>query len=254
VICERYRIRLEVVGGSLEDIPAEGPLVLVANHPYGILDGLMLGRILSQRRAGEFRVLAHKVFRKSPDLERVILPVDFDETKEAARRNLGTRKEALRYLDQGGAIGIFPGGTVSTSLKPFTRPMDPAWRTFTAKMIARSDAQVVPIYFEGHNSRLFQLASHMHYTLRMGLLIREFRARVGSTVRVVIGRPVPAARLDPLRSDPKAMMEALRKATYELSPSPLAADAIGFEYEDRHRVKADRAEAGGTGDNGGGHL
>ena len=254
VMCERYRIRLEVVGGRIKDIPAEGPLVLVANHPYGILDGLMLGRILSQRRAGDFRVLAHKVFRKSPDLERVILPIDFDDTKEAARRNLGTRKEALRYLDHGGAIGIFPGGTVSTSLKPFTRPMDPAWRTFTAKMIARSDAQVVPIYFEGHNSRLFQLASHMHYTLRMGLLIREFRARVGSTVRVVIGRPVPAARLDPLRSDPKAMMEVLRRATYELSPSPLAADAIGFEYEDRHRVKADRAEAGGTGDNGGGHL
>ncbi len=254
VICERYKIRLEVVGGSLDDIPAEGPLVMVANHPYGILDGLMLGRILSERRAGDFRVLAHKVFRKSPDLERVILPIDFDETKEAVRRNMETRKAALRYLGEGGAIGIFPGGTVSTSLKPFARPMDPAWRTFTAKMIARSDAQVVPIYFEGHNSRLFQLASHLHYTLRMGLLIREFRARVGSTVRVVIGRPIPVDRLDPLRSDPKAMMDFLRKATYELSPSPLAADAIGFEYDDRHRAQADGAQAGRTGDNGGRHI
>jgi len=249
VICNRYKIRLEVVGGSLDDIPKQGPLVLVANHPYGILDGLMMGRILSERRAGDFRVLAHKVFRKSPDLERVILPIDFDETKEAAKRNMETRKEALRYLGQGGAIGIFPGGTVSTSLRPFARPMDPAWRTFTAKMIARSDAQVVPIYFEGHNSRLFQLASHLHYTLRMGLLIREFRARVGSTVRVVIGRPIPAEKLDPLRSDPKAMMDFLRKATYELSPSPLAADAIGFEYEDRHRAKT-----GGKRDNGSGNL
>ncbi len=249
VICNRYKIRLEVVGGSLDDIPKQGPLVLVANHPYGILDGLMMGRILSERRAGDFRVLAHKVFRKSPDLERVILPIDFDETKEAAKRNMETRKEALRYLGQGGAIGIFPGGTVSTSLRPFARPMDPAWRTFTAKMIARSDAQVVPIYFEGHNSRLFQLASHLHYTLRMGLLIREFRARVGSTVRVVIGRPIPAEKLDPLRSDPKAMMDFLRKATYELSPSPLAADAIGFEYEDRHRAKT-----GGKRDNGGRNI
>jgi len=254
VICERYKIRLEVVGGSLDDIPAEGPLVMVANHPYGILDGLMLGRILSERRAGDFRVLAHKVFRKSPDLERVILPIDFDETREAVRRNMETRKAALRYLGEGGAIGIFPGGTVSTSLKPFARPMDPAWRTFTAKMIARSDAQVVPIYFEGHNSRLFQLASHLHYTLRMGLLIREFRARVGSTVRVVIGRPIPVDRLDPLRPDPKAMMDFLRKATYELSPSPLAADAIGFEYDDRHRAQADGAQAGRTGDNGGRHI
>jgi len=244
VMCDRYGLQLELVGGSLESIPAEGPLIVVANHPYGILDGLMMGRILSERRGGEFRVLAHKIFRKSPDLERVILPIDFDETKAAAQQNMATRKTALDYLRQGGAIGIFPGGTVSTAPKPFGRPMDPAWRTFTARMIAKSGAQVVPIFFDGHNSRMFQLASHLHYTLRMGMLIREFRARVGSTVPVAIGTPIPAEQLAPLRSDGKAMMDFLRKATYELSPRPLAANTMGFEFEERWKGRG----------NGGGYI
>ena len=155
VMVRRYGLSLDVVGGALANIPADGPLVVVANHPYGILDGLMLGHILSQRRAGEFRILAHRVFRKAEDLDRVILPISFDETKEAVALNLETRKAALSYLAEGGAIGVFPGGTVSTSLKPFSRPMDPGWRSFTAKMIAKSGATVVPIYFDGANSRLF---------------------------------------------------------------------------------------------------
>lgn len=235
VMVDRYGLDLEIVGGSLDLIPREGPVVLIANHPYGILDGLMMGHILSRSR-GDFRILAHHVFRKAPDLERVILPINFDETKEAVRQNLDTRKTALDYLAQGGAIGVFPGGTVSTARKPFAKPMDPGWRGFTARMIAKSNAQVVPVYFDGHTSRLFQIASHLHYTLRMGLLIKEFRARVDTPVRVVIGNPIPRSTIDPLAGDTKRLMDFLRKATYELSPTPLASYDYGFEFEDRHRA------------------
>ncbi|MBI1416698.1 MAG: acyltransferase [Limimaricola sp.] len=237
VITDRYGLTLDVIGGSLQNIPATGPVVVVANHPYGILDGLMMGRILSERRGGSFKVLAHKVFRNSPDLEKVILPISFDETKEAARENLETRSEALNYLSEGGAIGIFPGGTVSTAAKPFAPPMDPSWRNFTAKMVAKSGATVVPIFFDGANSRLFQLASHLHFTLRMGMLIREFKARVGSPVRVVIGEPIPAESLAAYRGDPKAMMDFLRRATYALSPVPVEANRLGHEFEEKYKVR-----------------
>ena len=157
VMVERYGLTLDVVGGRLDNIPRTGPLILIANHPYGILDGMMMGHILSQTR-GDFRILAHKVFRKAEDLNRIILPISFDETKEAVALNIETRKTALNYLRDGGAIGIFPGGTVSTAAKPFAQPLDPGWRGFTARMVAKSDATVVPIFFEGHTSRLFQLA------------------------------------------------------------------------------------------------
>ena len=234
VMAARYGLRLEVTAGALENIPATGPLVVVSNHPYGILDGLMLGLLLDRAR-GDFRILAHNVFKRAQELNRIILPISFDETKEAVALNLRTRAEALAYLAEGGAIGVFPGGTVSTAARPFGRPMDPGWRNFTAKMIARSGATVVPVFFEGHNSRLFQLMSHLHPTLRVALLIKEFRARVGGTVRVAIGDPIPADELAPLRSDAKQMMDFLRRATYDLSPEPLRSYEYGFEFEEKHK-------------------
>ncbi|MDA3888653.1 MAG: lysophospholipid acyltransferase family protein [Allgaiera sp.] len=234
VMAARYGLRLEVTAGALENIPATGPLVVVSNHPYGILDGLMLGLLLDRAR-NDFRILAHNVFKRAQELNRIILPISFDETKEAVALNLRTRAEALAYLAEGGAIGVFPGGTVSTAARPFGRPMDPGWRNFTAKMIARSGATVVPVFFEGHNSRLFQLMSHLHPTLRVALLIKEFRARVGGTVRVAIGDPIPADALAPLRSDAKQMMDFLRRATYDLSPEPLRSYEYGFEFEEKHK-------------------
>ncbi len=244
VMVERYGLSLEIMGGSLENIPQDGPLVVVSNHPYGILDGLMMGHILSQTRNRDFRILAHRVFRKAEDLDRVILPISFDETKEAVAQNIATRKESLRYLADGGAIGVFPGGTVSTSAKPFSAPMDPMWRSFTARMISKSRAQVVPIFFEGANSRLFQVASHLHTTLRMALLIKEFKRRTDEPVRVVIGEPINPAELSRHYGDQKAMMDFLRARTYALSPGPLDSRDYGFEFETKHR----RAETHGSRD------
>lgn len=235
VMVDRYGLSLDVVGGSLSNIPADGPIILIANHPYGILDGLMMGHILSESR-GDFRILANRVFRKAEDLNRIILPISFDETKEAVKLNIETRKTALDYLANNGAIGIFPGGTVSTGVTPFAQPMDPGWRGFTARMIAKSQATVVPVYFDGHTSRLFQVASHLHNTLRMGLLIKEFKKRVDTPVRVVIGEPIGRDVLGPLSKEPKSLMDFLRKATYELSPKPLSSYDYGYEFEERHRA------------------
>ncbi len=240
VMVERYGLGLEVVGGTLDDIPRKGPLILIANHPYGILDGLMMGYLLSQLR-GDFRILAHSVFQAARDLEPVILPISFDATREAQRRNMDTRRAALDYLGQGGAIGVFPGGTVSTAVKPFAPAMDPVWRGFTAKMIARSGAAVVPIFFDGTNSRLFQIASHMHYTLRMSLLLGEFRRCIDRPVRLVVGRPIPPDDLALRARDPREMMDFLRTRTYALSPKPLRSMGYGFEFEERYR----RGDGGG---------
>ena len=235
VMTDRYGLTLDIMGGSLANIPRDQPVILIANHPYGILDGLMMGHILAQTRH-DFRFLAHQVFRKAEDLNRVILPIDFAESKAAMRTNLATRKAALEFLGQGGAIGIFPGGTVSTAARPFAQPMDPGWRSFTARMIAKSDAVVVPVFFDGHTSRMFQIASHLHVNLRMGLLLQEFRKRTDTPVRVVIGAPIERAALAPLTGDAKALMDFLRKATYDLSPVPLGSYAHGYEFEEKHRA------------------
>ena len=235
VMFQRYGLSLEILDGAFSCIPRDGPLIIIANHPFGILDGLILGYILSKSRKN-FKILAHKVFRKSAELDDVILPISFDETKESTKINIETRVSALKFLNSGGAVGIFPGGTVSTSLTPFGVPMDPSWRSFTAKMITKSEAQVVPIFFEGQNSRAFQLASHIHYNLRMGLLIKEFKSKIGNPVKICIGKQLSHSEIKSRSGNPRILMDFLREETYKLSQNPLKNFDYGFEFESRYKL------------------
>ena len=235
VMTERFGLSLDVTSGALGAIPASRPLVVVANHPFGILDGLVLGHILAGTRRGDFRIMAHQVFRRAPELERVILPIDFAGTRAATEANLASRAAAIRYLQGGGAVGIFPGGTVSTASSPFGRPMDPAWRAFTARMIRKSGATVVPIWFEGANSRLFQIASHLNATLRMALLIREFRRRIDSPVRLAIGEPISPEEIAASSGNGHEVMDFLRRRTYALARRSIDPGLVGHEFEHHHR-------------------
>lgn len=235
VMLSRYAVSLDLISGSLADIPAQGPLVIVANHPFGILDGLVMGHILSKRRPA-FHILANSVFQDAPELAGTVLPISFDETKEAVKLNLETRATALSSLKAGGAIGVFPGGTVSTAAKPFQRPMDPSWRRFTARMITKSNATVVPVFFDGQNSRLFQLASHIHYNLRVALLLKEFGRRADQPVKIAVGKPISPETIAACSHDAQAMMDYLREQTYALSPQGVANEGYGFEFEEKYKV------------------
>jgi putative hemolysin len=230
VMVRRYGLALDTPPGrGLENLPESGPLVVVANHPFGILDGLMMGHILSARRP-EFRIIAHHVFRQAKDLERVIVPISYDPTREARRANIAARREALDHLAAGGAVGIFPGGAVSTARTPFGRPMDPPWGAFTARMAAHRGASVVPVFFEGENSRAFQVATHLHPTLRTALLIHEFRRRVDRPVGMVIGKPLAREDIAARQGDARALMDFLRESVYRLSPQPLDSLEYGYDF------------------------
>lgn len=233
-IMEGYGVTIDIMQGELGDIPVDQPFVLVANHPYGILDGLVMGSVLAQSGAN-FKIIANDIFNKAREISDKILPISFKNTREAISLNLRTRKNALSHLSHGGAIGIFPGGTVSTSSKLFSQPADPAWRSFTAKMIFKSNALVVPIFFDGNTSRIFQLASHLHPNIRAGLLLREFKLRLDKPVRIVIGKPIPRCRMDLFKNDSRKIMDFLRLETYKLSPNKNQTFEYGYEFEHKHR-------------------
>ncbi len=231
---QAYGLKLDVVRGSIDNIPETGPLVMVANHPFGILDGLVMGYLLDGLR-GDFRILAHSAFQAAPEIARHILPIDFSGTRTAEKSNLKTRADAIYHLQAGGAVGIFPGGTVSTAQHPFCRATDPQWRLFSARMIQRSGATVVPIWFDGANSRLFQLASRLNYTLRMALLMREFKTRMNRPVRMAVGQPITPDQLARFRGQPKEMMDFLRAATYGMADTLLDPMQLGYEFEGVYR-------------------
>lgn len=214
----------------LAEIPRTGPLVIVANHPFGVLDGLVICWLTSLRRI-DFKVLTNTALDGIPEARPYILPVDFSGTKEALGANVTMRKEALEHVKAGGCIIVFPGGGVATTPRPFDRTaVDDEWKPFTAKLITHSGAHVTPVYFEGQNSRLFQLASHLSLELRLALVFREVRRRMGTALPVAIGETLTPEVLKDAGKR-KGLMEFLREKTYGLS-------AVGMP--ERYRAAGER--------------
>ncbi|RBP04565.1 putative hemolysin [Roseiarcus fermentans] len=202
---------------ALAGIPRTGPVVVIANHPYGVLDGIVISWLVSKVRS-DFLVLTNAVLMRAPEVNGYILPVDFSETEEATKTNLASRAAARAQLERGGVVVVFPAGAVSTApdklgLKP---AVDWRWQPFVAQLIQRSKAPVVPIWFSGQNSRLFQIASHLSSTLRLSLIFHEVRARIGTALPVVIGAPIAFADLPPIK-DRQALADHLRERVYALA-------------------------------------
>ncbi len=136
------------------------PLVIVANHPFGIGDGIAV-LAMAEQLGRPFRVIINNDLLKVPEIRPYSLPINFEENREALQMNLQTRREAVRLLKEGVTIVVFPAGGVATARKGFGRAEDLPWKLFPAKMIQAAGASVIPIYFDGQNGRLFHLASRI---------------------------------------------------------------------------------------------
>ncbi|MCD1266471.1 glycerol acyltransferase [Shinella sumterensis] len=209
-------VRLAVRGAwPPADLP-EGPLVIVANHPFGIGDGIAV-LALAEQLGRPFRVMIHNDLLKVPEMQPYALPVSFEETKAALALNMATRAEAVRLLKAGTTIVVFPAGGVATAKNVFGRAQDLPWKMFPAKLVQAAGAHVIPVYFEGQNGPLFHLASKVSLTLRLSLLIREFRRLSGSTITARIGATIPWAAL--AASDRKGIMARLYDAVFAMAPA-----------------------------------
>jgi len=224
---ERLALTVRIDGRDLTRFPREGPLVVVANHPFGVVDGIVLGYLLSRVRP-DFRILVNSVLYRLPELQPFLLPVDFAETREAMATNIATRRQALNDLKAGRAVAIFPGGTVSTAGTPLGRAVDPEWKPFVGRLVQEGGASVVPVFFEGQNSRVFQWASRVSMTLRLSLLFHEVVNKMGGEVKLRIGAPVAADRLAHFE-DRRALADYLRELTYAPQTEAFASFAPPFE-------------------------
>ena len=211
---DRLRVSLDYDEDQLRNLPAEGPLIVVSNHPFGVLDGLSACHLVSQRR-NDIKLMAHATFDRAPELRPYLLPIHFEGASTALRSNVAARQAALQHLRDGGAVIIFPAGRVSTAEKIFGPATDAPWKLFVSAMVQRSDATVLPIYFEGQNSWRFHLASRIGEAWRESLLMYELARRIGSDVTVRIGQPIQAAALPDI-DDRHRLLDDLRRRVYAL--------------------------------------
>ncbi len=221
-----WRGALDIMGIPLttpEDqiarIPKDGPVVVVANHPHGMVDGMIFADLIGRVRE-DYRILTRSVLTGLDEsASSFMIPVPFPHDPEAQRKMVEMRGKAMAHLAQGGVVALFPSGVVMSSETWMGPAIEQEWNLFTAKMIRRSGAQVVPIFFPGSNSRWYQWACKISPILRQGLLLHEIVRSCNKPQAPVVGAPLTETQMARLETDPRGFIAWLRDHTLALGKS-----------------------------------
>lgn len=198
------------------NIPETGPVVLVANHPHGLVDGMILADMIGRRR-NDYRILTRSLLTGIDEsAASYMIPVPFPHEPDAQKKMIEMRAKAMDHLANGGLVALFPSGVVASSETAFGPAIEQEWNVFTAKMIRRSGASVVPLFFPGSNSRIYQIANQISTTLRQGLLIHEVVHAFDKPQAPVIGPAISPEECAERGKDPRAFMAWLRDVTLGL--------------------------------------
>lgn len=201
---------------EIDNIPLEGPVVVVANHPHGLVDGMILADLIGRRRT-DYKILTRALLTGIDEVAAsYMISVPFPHEPDAQRKSVEMRAKAMAHLKEGGVISVFPSGVVASSDSLFGPVIEREWNVFTAQMIRRSGATVVPIYFPGENSRWYQMANRISATLRQSLLLHEVVRSCNKPQKPVVGAPISAEKMQLLEKDPRGFMTWLRAHTLAL--------------------------------------
>ena len=196
MVLKEVGVKYDIPEEDLRNIPAEGGFITISNHHFGSIDGLILNAVVGAKRP-DYKLLTTFLLALIPSLKEAFLPVDNLSGGKADARSINGIRMALRHIADGGAIGFFPAGEVATWQKKKNRReggfftiQDKPWADNIIKLIKRSNLPVIPIYFEGTNSKTFHRLGLLHRRLRTVRLIHEMFNKPGTTVKVRIGKPI----------------------------------------------------------------
>jgi putative hemolysin len=209
-------IELKTPRHQIDRIPRNGPLVVVSNHPHGMVDGMIFAELIGRVR-DDYRILTRSLLTGIDEVAgSYMIPVPFPHDPDAQKKYVEMRARAMKHLDQGGVVALFPSGGVAASETFFGPAIEGEWNVFTAQMIRRSGAAVLPVRFPGQNSRAYQIANQVSPMLRQGLLLHEIVHALNKPQAPVVGEVLPPETLTKWESDPRGFMAWLRAHTLAL--------------------------------------
>ena len=213
-VLDDCNIKFEIPEEDLKRIPKEGAFITISNHPLGGIDGVLLLKLLIEKRA-DYKIIANFLLHRIEPLKPYVMPVNPFETRKDAKSSVAGIKSALLHLREGKPLGIFPAGEVST-YKDGKLKVDKPWEEGAVRLIQKANVPVIPIYFHAKNSRLFYFLSKISDTLRTAKLPSEVISQEGRVIKVRIGKPISIADQNEYK-ELAAFSEFIRKKTYMLA-------------------------------------
>ncbi|MEO9650514.1 MAG: lysophospholipid acyltransferase family protein [Roseobacter sp.] len=209
-------IELQTPQEQLDRIPKTGPLIVVSNHPHGMVDGMIFADLIGRVRP-DYRILTRSLLTVIDEVAgSYMIPVPFPHDPDAQRKGVEMRSRAMNHLKDNGVVALFPSGGVAASETFFGPAVEGEWNVFTAKMIRRSGATVLPIKFLGQNSRAYQIANRLSPMLRQGLLLHEIVHALNKPQAPIVGQPLSDEDVSRWEDDPRGFMSWLRAHTLSL--------------------------------------
>ena len=214
----KLNLKLKISFQKGSYIPKEGKLIVIANHAFGVADGVSICSVVSKVRQ-DYKMVTHKVLRQADAVKDKILPIDFNQTKDALITNISTRKEAEKVLLNEGVLVLFPSGRIATkkNLKKFTKADDGEWKQWVSKLILKTKSPVLPIFFDGQNSQWYHIANKLGLTFRYSLCMFELKRKIGDSIYMYFGSLISYNQLEKI-GDIKEITSYLRSVTYSLDP------------------------------------
>ena len=213
-ILDDCKIKFEIPEEDLKRIPEEGPFITISNHPLGGIDGVLLLKLVTEKRT-DYKIVANFLLHRVAPLKPYVMPVNPFETRKDAKSSIAGIKSALLHLRDGKPLGIFPAGEVSTH-KDGKLNVDKPWEEGAIKLIKKANVPVIPIYFHAKNSRLFYFLSKLSDTLRTAKLPSELIQQRGRVIKVRIGKPISVKDQDAFKTLPD-FYKFIRRKTYMLA-------------------------------------
>ena len=213
-VLDECNIRFEIPEEDLKRIPKNGAFITISNHPLGGVDGILLLKLLLEKRT-DYKIIANFLLHRIEPLKPYVMPVNPFETRKDAKSSVAGIKSALQHLKEEKPLGIFPAGEVST-YKDGKLVVDKPWEEGAVRLIKKANVPVIPIYFHAKNSRLFYFLSKISDTLRTAKLPSELISQEGKVIKVRIGKPISVKDQNEYKDIP-SFYEFIRKKTYMLA-------------------------------------